>query len=806
MKFLRIALITTIGIMITGCVSQIRHKYTVTFWVDDEIISTQVIYEGRNAKAPDNPIKEGYEFMGWDQDFKKVTQNLTIKANFLKIEDTYHEVIFYDDLETIIQRAYIKDGESATPPISPLKPGYIFIRWDQDFDVVTSDLAIRPIFEKLEIDPKRAQYTSYIKNITFNHMEASNNLVNQINFQTDLVHTINNIYYGGFRGADQMHYYDASNLISRNLYGFEIAIDASGIVIQKGTIVDLPSGGFILSGHSSTATFLQNNILIGDVVRYQSPLKKAECFRNLSISSTIGLGIEINDMKPKITNAFNNVRALDYNLINEKINETIDLYNRLLLDYQHSDYLKAKELLVNLDFLLIEGSAVETKAFWHYPLRSGIYNENNLFEVRLFLNQIKLMGFNRIYLNTNFGGNAVYQSEYLKQVLSASNTYSGYKDYLECFISEAHALDIEVFAWTNTLIAGDGYLSDWYRLRGWITRGYNNEDNFNGMYFLDISNPDVQIFIKNVYRELASNYALDGIEYDFIRYPNNNIYNKSGKISDAINDSGYTTTFMNAFREYYPFEGDFKEAIKNSEIIRNAWLTFKKDTLNDTVQMLSTTIKTARPAIKISAAVMPSISTARNVYLQDWDYWLNMGWVDILDPMIYTANNDNLVSSLTSMKNLVANRAEIIAGIFPEGSGGPAGMNAEQINLIKQIGLSGYSKFSSKTIFANQALVNSFSYSVRKYTVTHLATNAMIFHAYLYDLLDKIEYYYQFVDGNTDYLGLLNLLEDYYVNEDANLNYLNAMIEIESEITKINHTIIKNRLLLNSNKIKTYLQ
>ena len=78
------------------------------------------------------------------------------------------------------------------------------------------------------------------------------------------------------------------------------------------------------------------------------------------------------------------------------------------------------------------------------------------------------------------------------------------------------------------MICGDGAVLDSYRDRGWIQIGYHGEDNFNGMYFLDISNPEVQIFLENIFRELASNYELDGIEYDFIRYPSGNLNSYSG--------------------------------------------------------------------------------------------------------------------------------------------------------------------------------------------------------------------------------------------------------------------------------------
>ena len=61
--------------------------YLVTF-VDDEgnILSEQRVGEGTSAVAPDDPVKEGYTFIGWDKEFNNVTSDLTIKAKFKVID------------------------------------------------------------------------------------------------------------------------------------------------------------------------------------------------------------------------------------------------------------------------------------------------------------------------------------------------------------------------------------------------------------------------------------------------------------------------------------------------------------------------------------------------------------------------------------------------------------------------------------------------------------------------------------------------------------------------------------------------
>ena len=99
---------------------------------------------------------------------------------------------------------------------------------------------------------------------------------------------------------------------------------------------------------------------------------------------------------------------------------------------------------------------------------------------------------------------------------------------------------------------------------------------------------------------------------------------------------------------------------------------------------------------------MPSPSGAKSTYLQDYLTWIEKGYVDVLEPMIYTSDNQDLKQKMESLRNIVGNRAEIVAGIFPEGSGANSSYNAMQIAIIEELGLSGASKFSSRIIFSSK--------------------------------------------------------------------------------------------------------
>ncbi len=54
---------------------------------DGSVIATVKVEEGKSAVKPDDPIREGYIFIGWDKDFSNVTSDLTVTALYEAIPD-----------------------------------------------------------------------------------------------------------------------------------------------------------------------------------------------------------------------------------------------------------------------------------------------------------------------------------------------------------------------------------------------------------------------------------------------------------------------------------------------------------------------------------------------------------------------------------------------------------------------------------------------------------------------------------------------------------------------------------------------
>ena len=121
-------------------------EYTVTFknW-DGGILEAQMVEDGQAASAPaENPTRTGYTFIGWDKDFSYITGDTTITAQYSQNEYT---VTFNNWDGTMLHSAAILYGEAASAPVNPTRDGYTFTGWDKDFTKITNDLTVTAQYE-----------------------------------------------------------------------------------------------------------------------------------------------------------------------------------------------------------------------------------------------------------------------------------------------------------------------------------------------------------------------------------------------------------------------------------------------------------------------------------------------------------------------------------------------------------------------------------------------------------------------------------------------------------------------------------
>lgn len=123
------------------------NKYTVTFMDGKNLLKAFTnVTHGDTVTAPEVPKKDGKTFKKWDQDFSKVTSDLTINA----VYDVDTFTVTFKDGEKVLETQTVEYEAAATAPdIARLSPpeGMHFAKWDKNFSKVTEDIEVSAVYE-----------------------------------------------------------------------------------------------------------------------------------------------------------------------------------------------------------------------------------------------------------------------------------------------------------------------------------------------------------------------------------------------------------------------------------------------------------------------------------------------------------------------------------------------------------------------------------------------------------------------------------------------------------------------------------
>lgn len=121
----------------TVFVASVTYKYNVNFIVDDDNYESQLIVKNEFLTLPENPVKEGYNFLGWSLDGSTVINNIN---NIQVVENTTYIAVF--KIKSITYNYYSDGkffsysienwGELAPSIPEPKKEGYTFRGWSLD--------------------------------------------------------------------------------------------------------------------------------------------------------------------------------------------------------------------------------------------------------------------------------------------------------------------------------------------------------------------------------------------------------------------------------------------------------------------------------------------------------------------------------------------------------------------------------------------------------------------------------------------------------------------------------------------------
>lgn len=115
----------------------IKEQYQVDFYVDGELVDTQMVEEGSDAIVPEPPEIPGKVFVGWNNDTTNVIASRKIEAYY--VEETY-SVVFVDFETDFVSMEQYNYGEIIAVPEPGKVEGKTFLGWeglDEDDPIAT---------------------------------------------------------------------------------------------------------------------------------------------------------------------------------------------------------------------------------------------------------------------------------------------------------------------------------------------------------------------------------------------------------------------------------------------------------------------------------------------------------------------------------------------------------------------------------------------------------------------------------------------------------------------------------------------
>lgn len=223
-----------------------------------------------------------------------------------------------------------------------------------------------------------------------------------------------------------------------------------------------------------------------------------------------------------------------------------------------------------------------------------------------------------------------------------------------------------------------GRLARWSRARS---------GDVEGLYTSPLQ-PAAAAHLAAVVTEIATRYAVDGVHFDYARYPTDEFdYSRAalGLFKQAL--AAELTT-----REVSEAEArEQLDPLAYPNLYPDRWAAFRRSRMTSLVMRLRTAVKTARPEAVVSAAVVPDVQDAFTHRLQDWRTWLEQGLVDVIAPMAYTQDAAIFESQVASARDLAGVRP-VWAGIGAYRLTRP--QTIQHVAAARRVGASGVILFS----------------------------------------------------------------------------------------------------------------
>ena len=295
---------------------------------------------------------------------------------------------------------------------------------------------------------------------------------------------------------------------------------------------------------------------------------------------------------------------------------------------------------------------------------------------------IKRNGFTDLVVNLAWGGYAYYPSKVLPQAEAARG------DALELCRAACRKYGVKMHVWKVCWKMGRKVSPEFVKAArdaGRVQR--TREGEFDDLWNCP-SDPYSQQLEIDAMTELAREKKVDGIHFDYIRYP------------------GSSCCFCDGCRKRFEAQlgrpvATWPRDTQSDAAVAAAWKAFRCANITRVVKAVHDRVRAAHSGVEISAAVFRDPERDLETVAQEWVRWCAEGWLDFVCPMDYMKSPSRYAKRIASQKETLR-QAGSKATFYPgmaimcshfETPLAPL-VVAQEIAAVRAEGLDGFTLFS----------------------------------------------------------------------------------------------------------------
>ena len=529
---------------------------------------------------------------------------------------------------------------------------------------------------------------AFAQNIFEPYCPKQNEIIfNQSTFRVDVIDPQANTNakganYPGLRGANQLVVYTPlfGYRTNTNEFGTEAVIVGDTVTSLSGADSLIPFDGYVISGHGSAKKWINENVMVGSKIYID---KENNTITSYITSETFlyGARAKVREVRNMMEYYSQNVQGYSTRKTEQCLSRANDYIEKAERNSENSQKYasKAIEFADSAMANVIPYNRYELKGVWIRP------TYHDVDEIENVLDRLVSAGINNIFIETYYHGQTIFPSRTMEEYgfVKQNPAYAGF-DPLRVWISEAHKRGIRVHIWFETFYVGNkspetnpqyilAVKPQWsnYQKRNIDSETIPYSISEHNGYFIDPANPEVQEFLYNLVNEIVLRYRPDGINLDYIRYPQSLAPNYSNYV---MSNWGYTKASRAEFLRMY---GVDPVDIEYGDSMWLQWKNYRMDKITSFVKRVSELCRANR--ITLTTVIFPNREMAMDTKLQDWKTWSMNDLVDGFTPLFLTCDDKTAMNLMGNVIRNKTSKTKLYGGLFV------TFMNGSNSDLIKQI-------------------------------------------------------------------------------------------------------------------------